>query len=260
MSNAGNVALKQLRQKAGYASARSFAEASGIPVSTYSRYEQSADNLMVSTAKEIADKLACTVEQLVGATDSESSAIQIISSSLSDESRKQLLDYAHYLQDRDSTKKRQKKAAEKRELEGFVRNYLSIMRDEGILDGSNNLVAFGGNQRKRQAFIDFINSRAESNAQSEARKAANVVEQRASANGYAEYYAEDENGEHEEHAFVGEADYGRILQIALEIAFMQKLEEVRKNNRKLIGQLISTYDDMFSDDDDTASSLIEAPF
>lgn len=260
MSEVGNVALKQLRQRAGFDSARAFAEASGIPVSTYSRYEQSAENLMVGNAKEIAEKLGCTVEQLVGATDSRSSAIQMISSTLSEESRKQLLDFAHYLQDRDSSKKRQKKVAEVKELEGFVRNYLAIMREEGILDASDKLNAFGGNQRKRQTFIDFIESRAEDNAQQEAKKTMDAIVERARKNGYTEYYVEDENGEHEDCAFEEDSEFEFVLKVSADNAFTKKLAEVRKSNRSLIDQLIKTYDEMFSDIEEVATTSVTAPF
>lgn len=62
--------LKALRKAAGYKTAKAFAEAIGMPATTYSKYETSAESGEVSmplkSAWAIADALGCTIDALVG--------------------------------------------------------------------------------------------------------------------------------------------------------------------------------------------------
>jgi len=60
------VNLQDLRRKAGFKSARAFAEHLGIPVSTYTGYEQERIKLSLSVAWLIADELGCTLDELAG--------------------------------------------------------------------------------------------------------------------------------------------------------------------------------------------------
>ena len=65
--------LKTLRKAAGYKTAKAFAEAIGMPATTYSKYELSAEDGEVSmplkSAWTIADALGCTIDALVGRGD-----------------------------------------------------------------------------------------------------------------------------------------------------------------------------------------------
>ena len=62
--------LRKIRKAAGYKSARAFAEAIGMPPTTYTKYEQAADDGEISmplkSAWAIADALGCTIDALVG--------------------------------------------------------------------------------------------------------------------------------------------------------------------------------------------------
>ena len=64
------VGLATIRKSAGYRSAKDFAQAMGIPVSTYARYERSSDGqdsgIPIRSAWAIADKLGTTIDAVVG--------------------------------------------------------------------------------------------------------------------------------------------------------------------------------------------------
>lgn len=65
--------LASLRREAGYRSSKDFAAALGMPATTYSRYERTlADpesGVPIRAAREIADKLGCSIDAVVGRAD-----------------------------------------------------------------------------------------------------------------------------------------------------------------------------------------------
>ena len=69
----GKRTLQRLRREAGYRSAKEFAEALGIPGSTYARYERAGDGadcgIPLSAAWQIADKLGCSIDLVIGRED-----------------------------------------------------------------------------------------------------------------------------------------------------------------------------------------------
>lgn len=58
--------LKNLRKKAGYKSAKAFAERIGMNVYTYTNYEQGKANFTLAQAWEFADVLECSLDELAG--------------------------------------------------------------------------------------------------------------------------------------------------------------------------------------------------
>lgn len=61
-----NSGLQACRKAAGWKSAREFAEHIGMPVGTYTNYEQGKRELGVSVAWDLADALGCTIDQIAG--------------------------------------------------------------------------------------------------------------------------------------------------------------------------------------------------
>lgn len=61
--------LKKARKKAGYNSAREFAERIGINSRTYSSYEQNEREMPIKVACYIADKLNISLDYLCGRFD-----------------------------------------------------------------------------------------------------------------------------------------------------------------------------------------------
>lgn len=58
--------LQEMRKRAGYKSAREFAESIGMSVGTYTNYEQCKANMSLVQAWEFADILNCTLDELAG--------------------------------------------------------------------------------------------------------------------------------------------------------------------------------------------------
>ena len=58
--------LQKVRKKAGYKSARAFAEAYGMNTSTYTDYEQGRHAFTLEQAWDFADFLGCTLDELAG--------------------------------------------------------------------------------------------------------------------------------------------------------------------------------------------------
>jgi transcriptional regulator with XRE-family HTH domain len=58
--------LLELRKAAGYRNANDFAEAHGIPASTYARYESNPDKIPMDRAWQLADALGTTIDAVVG--------------------------------------------------------------------------------------------------------------------------------------------------------------------------------------------------
>jgi len=58
--------LQAMRKRAGYKSAREFADHAGINVNTYTNYEQGKANMSLVQAWELADLLDCTLDELAG--------------------------------------------------------------------------------------------------------------------------------------------------------------------------------------------------
>lgn len=58
--------IQDLRREAGYRSAKDFAEAMGIALSTYNRYENQPEAIPLKQAWAIADFLGCSIDMVVG--------------------------------------------------------------------------------------------------------------------------------------------------------------------------------------------------
>ena len=58
--------LQAMRKKAGYRSARVFAEHIGMNVATYTDYEQGRHSFTLEKAWEFADLLGCSLDELAG--------------------------------------------------------------------------------------------------------------------------------------------------------------------------------------------------
>lgn len=58
--------LQAMRKRAGFSSAREFAEHMGINVKTYTNYEQGVSSMTLERAWEFADVLNCSLDELAG--------------------------------------------------------------------------------------------------------------------------------------------------------------------------------------------------
>ncbi len=101
----GKRTLQRLRRQAGYRSAKDFAEALGIPGSTYARYERAGDGagcgIPLPAAWQIADALGCSIDLVVGREDidaPEPEGIQPRYDALSPEGRALVDSYLSYVE------------------------------------------------------------------------------------------------------------------------------------------------------------------
>jgi transcriptional regulator with XRE-family HTH domain len=101
--------LQRLRREAGYRNAKDFAEALGIPASTYSRYERAEEGpacgIPLPSAWSIADELGVSIDLVVGREDIDATHEETLderAGALTRESRRMLLDYLGYLESRDA--------------------------------------------------------------------------------------------------------------------------------------------------------------
>lgn len=101
--------LAELRKAAGYRSAREFAQAIGVPATTYSRWERSSGGpdagLPMRAAWTMADALGCTIDQVVGRTgDGDADGGRDLNAeyrALSESGRERLDEYIRFLGFRD---------------------------------------------------------------------------------------------------------------------------------------------------------------
>ena len=100
----GKRTLQRLRRQAGYRSAKEFAEALGIPSSTYARYERAGDGadcgIPLPAAWRIADKLGCSIDLVIGREDIDAPATEGIQpryDALSPEGRALVDSYLSYV-------------------------------------------------------------------------------------------------------------------------------------------------------------------
>lgn len=101
----GKRTLQRLRRQAGFRSAKDFAEALGIPGSTYARYERAGDGadcgIPLPAAWQIADRLGCSIDLVVGREDidaPEPEGIQPRYDALSPEGRSLVDSYLGYVE------------------------------------------------------------------------------------------------------------------------------------------------------------------
>ena len=103
----GRRTLQNLRRKAGYASARAFAERLGIPAPTYAKYErqpETPDNrIPMGAAWKIADVLGCSIDVVVGRyeEDDDASRIQRMYDSLTPGSRQRVDEFLDFIEYRE---------------------------------------------------------------------------------------------------------------------------------------------------------------
>lgn len=97
--------LLEIRKAAGYATAKEFAEAAGIPQTTYTRYESSPERIPLRVAWDLADRFSVSIDQIVG-RDTEAKGDprgpqQRAFDALSPRSQEEAADFMAYLADRD---------------------------------------------------------------------------------------------------------------------------------------------------------------
>ena len=152
--------LQQIRKDAGFRSAREFAESAGIPVSTYTRYEQSPDTIPIKAAWDLADRFGCSIDAVVGRVEPEPDAmrgeVQRFHDSLSGPNKKLHDEFMAFLAAREAdTQARIAEAEEMRRWAMFETMetlfMVSVAQSGKILDS-----AFTSAEDRRSQFEAFV--------------------------------------------------------------------------------------------------------
>lgn len=158
------MSLQDLRKGAGYRTAKEFAEALGVPTTTYSRYEATPEKIPLSSAWAIADFLGCTIDEVVGheAAGTAGGEWQMFYEGLSDEGKELMADLRAAVARQEERRASRAQGAEESRNDVMLRHYEKIFyaqSDEGAGFGD---LAFASDVETRRAFREFLEERARS--------------------------------------------------------------------------------------------------
>lgn len=184
--------VQDLRREKGYRSAREFAEAIGIPVSTYARYESQPESIPLKQAWAIADHLGCTIDMVVGRDDSNFTdlrgKVQKFYDELSISNRRLFHEFMDFMEMREEQAKERRRIETERRYVSMARFYekmfmQSIYEDED----PDAMIVFDSYDEQREAFKAFLMEtvprRRWSNADTEARRRFIRMQERLEASG-----------------------------------------------------------------------------
>ena len=157
--------LLELRRAAGFRNANDFAEAHGIPSSTYARYESNPDKIPMERAWQLADILGTTIDAIVGRETPDPAGargeVQLEYDGLTPEARALADELREFVLMKDEKIRERRRREEERPFEALCYQYeqqmLSQMR-EGA--GFGELVAFESAEAARTAFESFLQEQA----------------------------------------------------------------------------------------------------
>lgn len=157
--------LLELRKAAGYRNASDFAEAQGIPVSTYARYESNPDKIPMDRAWQLADALHTTIDAVVGreapAPGTARGEVQLEYDGLTPEARSLMDEFREFVVAKDVKIRERRCHEEERLYEALCYQYehqmLAEMRNNAAL---GELIAFNSASAARSAFESFLREQA----------------------------------------------------------------------------------------------------
>ena len=180
-SKGGPVAknVQDLRKEKGYRSAREFAEAIGIPVSTYARYESQPESIPLKQAWAIADHLGCTIDMVVGRDDSNFTdlrgKVQKFYDELSIPNRRLFHEFMDFMEMREEQAKERRRIETERRYASMARFYEKMFMQAIYEDVDPDAMSvFDTYEEQRDAFRAFlmekVPERRRSSAEKEARR------------------------------------------------------------------------------------------
>lgn len=153
--------LQSLRKAKGFKSAKDFAEALSIPLSTYARYEQTPNKIPLSSAWTIADYLECSIDEVVGHTtpepSSESSELQQIYNELSPQNQNLMDEFLEFLKTKEKKDQLGLYQVHRSRIEKLTRHYHRLFLEELENDTTfTDVLGFSTPEEERDAFKKFI--------------------------------------------------------------------------------------------------------
>lgn len=171
--------IQDLRREKGYKSAREFAEALGIPTSTYARYESQPDGIPLKQAWAIADKLGCTIDMVVGRDMSNFAdlrgKVQKFYDELSMPSRRLFHEMMGYIEYKEEQYEERRRQETERRFASMARFYDRLFTQSIYEDAEPDaLLVFDDQDEMREAFRAFllekVPERRKANAEKEAKR------------------------------------------------------------------------------------------
>lgn len=153
--------LLELRKAAGYKNANDFAEAHGIPASTYARYESNPDKIPMDRAWQLADILGTTIDAIVGrkapAPGTARGEVQLEYDGLTPEARALADELREFVLMKDEKIRARRRRDEERPYEALCYQYEQQMLSE-LRDGAafGELVTFESADEARSAFESYL--------------------------------------------------------------------------------------------------------
>lgn len=150
--------LLRLRKASGYRTARSFAEAVGIPPTTYADYEAQPTRIPIERALLIADRLGCSLDEVYGRCepgrgDAAARGVAARYEGLSRRSRRDAAEFIEYLARRDERTGQVAREREEARWDGIESGYESSFVSSLLAGGPT-----GGAGGPREAFRSFVAS------------------------------------------------------------------------------------------------------
>lgn len=250
--------LQDLRREAGYKSAREFAGVMGIPVATYSRYEQTPDKTPLKNAWAIADVLGCSIDAIVGREHVGAAAMcgdmQKFYDDLSSEGQSLFDEFRDFMEAREVKKVKKRGIDEKRRYEAIVAQYERMMFLEQAEQSTfGELVEVGTADEQRRAFELFVNAKADEKRPSSVEEACKYEEMEI-YNG-ASLVIVHEDGL-EDPLFVDDPRYNEELESMVEQLHAHKEAEIKKNDEEVIVKIMKAYDRTHGEIDSENSGTI----
>ena len=158
--------LLELRKAAGYRNAGDFAEAHGIPTSTYTRYESNPNKIPLDRAWQLADILNSTIDVIVGREAPSPSCsrgnVQLEYDSLTPEARALADEFREFVLMKNESIKRRQRRMEQRPYEVLCYQYEQQMFAELRSNTSfGEAVTMGSAAEARKMFEQYLQQQAE---------------------------------------------------------------------------------------------------
>lgn len=233
--------LQDLRQEAGYESARKFALEHDLTYATYCRWERSPEKIPMETAWELANTFNCSIDEVVGHETGHSSRIKAKPASsayqqaieaLSEEGKQLVADAIELAQLRDRKNQHRKEEAETRYWERICQRYEAAMWVQQPLPATFNALPMGaGVALDRERFSEYLAELARTKREREIKeKYADLAKDLAV------------NGGTFEGKNPGEADYDQQMSELADEAINLELEKAEAADDETIGKIMAAYD------------------
>lgn len=160
------VTLKDLRVKAGFETAKKFAEHMDVPVTTYTRYEQSPDKIPLKAAWTLADHFSCPIDMVVGRDLSDAGLelgeVQRYYNNLGSASKMLFNDFMGFLREREHDGSSEYETASAVMYERYAQRYESMFLQGAAYDVKlSSVMLFGSDDEIRDAFESFVSKNLE---------------------------------------------------------------------------------------------------